>query len=475
MGLSAWKQFGRSRWALRVNPSSGNLHPTECYLVARSLSEEGGEAGTRVHHYAADRHELELRARHTGDLLAAFGLCAADTLLVGLTSIHWREAWKYGERAFRYCQHDTGHAIAAVAFAARLLGWQSRLVDGVSDDAIAALLGLDRDADFFEAEREEPQCLLAVSPAGHEESIRGDAARIAALSAAAVWTGKASQLSEDHVEWRIITEVAAATRTPAHQANRSTPSNFFGSWNPANHDEGVVGSESAVAASIILQRRSCLDLDGHSRVDRRQFLRVMRRAVPVAAPPWDALWWTPRVHLALFVHRVNDLAPGIYVLVRRPDALALLRAELRPDFLWTRVACALEDLPLFCLAQGDCRSLAARLSCDQSIASDGFFSLGMLAELDAAIDAHGPWFYKHLFWEAGVIGQTLYLEAEALGARSTGIGCFYDDPVHQVLGIESHRLQSLYHFTVGMPIDDPRLTSEPGYEWERGESGSLEL
>jgi len=34
-------------------------------------------------------------------------------ILLGLSSIHWREAWKYGERAFRYCQHDIGHAIAS--------------------------------------------------------------------------------------------------------------------------------------------------------------------------------------------------------------------------------------------------------------------------------------------------------------------------------------------------------------------------
>ena len=33
LGLSAWKSFGEQRWALRVNPSSGNLHPTEGYLV----------------------------------------------------------------------------------------------------------------------------------------------------------------------------------------------------------------------------------------------------------------------------------------------------------------------------------------------------------------------------------------------------------------------------------------------------------
>jgi len=34
LGLSAWKRFRESRWSLRVNPSSGNLHPTEAYVVA---------------------------------------------------------------------------------------------------------------------------------------------------------------------------------------------------------------------------------------------------------------------------------------------------------------------------------------------------------------------------------------------------------------------------------------------------------
>src|SRR5262245_25041642 len=34
LGLSAWKSYGASRWSLRVNPSSGNLHPTEAYVIA---------------------------------------------------------------------------------------------------------------------------------------------------------------------------------------------------------------------------------------------------------------------------------------------------------------------------------------------------------------------------------------------------------------------------------------------------------
>ena len=123
-------------------------------------------------------------------------------------------------------------------------------------------------------------------------------------------------------------------------------------------------------------------------------------------------------------------------------------------------------LPLFVLARGDCRTLARRVSCDQDIAADGFFSLGMLADFDASLQTFGPSFYRHLFWESGVVGQVLYLEAEAAGTRGTGIGCFYDDPVHDVLGLRGHTFQSLYHFTIGMPIEDTRLTTEPGYAWE---------
>ncbi len=32
-----------------------------------------------------------------------------------------------------------------------------------------------------------------------------------------------------------------------------------------------------------------------------------------------------------------------------------------------------------------------------------------------------------LHWETGMIGQVLYLQAEAAGVRATGIGCYFDD------------------------------------------------
>jgi SagB-type dehydrogenase family enzyme len=191
MGLSAWKQHQASRWALRVNPSSGNLHPTEAYIVW----------DRRICHYAPREHLLEIR----GELVADAG----QGILVGLTSIFWREAWKYGERAFRYCQHDVGHAIGALRLSAALLGWRLRLLPEWTDAEIGALLGTDREADYGDAEREEPECVMLVTAGDAPAFDRG-----ALLTAArtARWAGQANVLSRSHADWPVIDRVAAATR-----------------------------------------------------------------------------------------------------------------------------------------------------------------------------------------------------------------------------------------------------------------------
>ena len=87
----------------------------------------------------------------------------------------------------------------------------------------------------------------------------------------------------------------------------------------------------------------------------------------------------------------------------------------------------------------------------------------MLANYDDALSRYGAPMYRYLFWETGMIGQVLYLEAEAAGLRGTGIGCFFDDAVHETMGITDTSFQSLYHFSVGGPVEDRRLTSLPAY------------
>ena len=474
LGLTAWKQFGRSRWPLRANPSSGNLHPTEAYVIAGAAP---GLAGTgAVYHYAADCHELEQRCAFDA---SAWDEAVSDpraVWLIALTSIHWREAWKYGERAFRYCQHDMGHAIAAVRIAAEAFGWRARILPEWSHDDISAVTGINRDEDFVEAEREEPGCILVVgrgdlttsvgadrcvSP-GADTQVRPYERRYAGLIEAVrrgCWTGRANQLSEDHVEWTFIDEIAAATRDPGC-ARPST-----GSGRATSPDTLTLSSSKRelYSTALMLQRRSAVSLDGQSSIDAARFFRMLGRVMPAAGSPFDALWWDARIHLALFVHRVDGLDAGLYLLPRHPSAVDRLKTAVRQDYLWEAVA---GDSPLVRLARVDARRYAQRASCDQEIAADGFFSLGMIADFDASLETFGPSFYRHLFWESGSVGQVLYLEAEAAGARGTGIGCFYDDPVHDLFGFTGHAFQSLYHFTIGIPVEDTRLTTSRGYAWE---------
>jgi nitroreductase len=218
---------------------------------------------------------------------------------------------------------------------------------------------------------------------------------------------------------------------------------------------------------VILGRRSAVDMDGTTTLPAAAFFQMLARLMPTddgAAKPWDALPWRPRLHLILFVHRVEGLRPGLYALVRDTHRRAALAAAMRTQFEWRPVEGAPPGLPLSVLLEGDCRATAARLSCGQAIAADGAFSVSMVADYLDALTADGPPAYRRLFWEAGALGQVLYLEAEAAGIRATGIGCFFDDPVHDVLGLTSREWQSLYHFTVGGPVEDTRLSTLPAYE-----------
>ena len=165
------------------------------------------------------------------------------------------------------------------------------------------------------------------------------------------------------------------------------------------------------------------------------------------------------MHLVIFVHRVADLTPGLYFLPRNSEDIAQLQAATTADFNWQLLP---EPGSLYRLLAGNVKQSAKTLSCQQAIAGDSFFSLGMLARFADNIQAE-PWRYRRLFWECGLIGQILYLEAEAAGIRGTGIGCFFDDAVHGVLGLQDNQLQSLYHFTIGEPINDSRLQTLPAY------------
>ncbi len=457
--ISAWKSAGPSRWALRVNPSSGNLHPTEAYLLCGPV--DGLSDQAMVCHYAPQEHGLEIRAEVDSGLWASLTEVFPDgTLFIGLTSIHWREEWKYGQRAYRYCQHDVGHAVAAVSMAAAGLGWQTTLLDNLGADELALLMGTSCDDN---AEQEVPDLLMAISPARFSAADFDLSA--VALSGEHVqlfeslqWQGVANQLSNAHIDWGVA-EVAKATHKPpgsilyeAHDASQVDRS-------LAERAADIADVRPCLLRNIVQQRRSAVAMDGRTRISRHTFFHMLERTLALQSPPLNVLSWKPKIHLALFVHRVDDLPSGLYILLRDAAQLDSLKSALTQADEWQRAEGCPEHLALYCLFERDVREASRQISCFQDIASDGCFSLAMIAEYQTPLQHYGPWFYPRLFWEAGVIGQLLYLEAEAAGIRSTGIGCYFDDAMHEVLGLKDRHYQDIYHFTVGGPVEDVRLTT----------------
>ncbi|MGD9269181.1 MAG: SagB/ThcOx family dehydrogenase [Desulfobacterales bacterium] len=447
LGLSAWKAVSGSRWSLRINPSSGNLHPTEAHLILPSL--DSNPAG--IYHYNALGHALERRAEIAADLWQSIvAHFTTDGFLIAINSIFWREAWKYGERAFRYCNHDAGHALACLSFAANLFGWKCVFLNELSDEEIEAILGFEQ-IRFRKLEEEHTDYLCFIFPHGPDNIPRDLPDAIISNLANLSFNGEAEILSQKCVDWEIIYQTARQAKKPPTAKHRVDLQKRKWFAEPASQ---------LSAAQIIRNRRSAVAFDHSGVISQNRFLGMLDKTLPRRdIAPFNVELTEPLTHLLLFVHNVTDVTPGLYFFVRKDEDLNELKEICRSDFQWTPVK---KDFPLYLLVKGDYRQQATMVSCHQDIAGSSAFSLGMIVKFKDIVIAD-PHRYRHLFWETGMIGQVLYLEAEAHGVRGTGIGCFFDDAVHEILGLSDNRYQSLYHFTVGKPIEDPRLTTYPPY------------
>lgn len=408
LAVSAWKQVPKTqvRYSLRVNPSSGNLHPTEAHLALCGFA--GIEDG--LYHYRADTHVLEQRGRgawvrELADALALPG--AQDVpLIVALTSIFWREAWKYRDRAYRYCCHDLGHASMSLLLAGHALGLRGSVVAHFSDRNLARVLGL--------AQSDEAPLAFVIFERTNKAISKGPAsARPVDLLSV-----EPNELSAEEVPYYLLLGMHRSTVLP--EPAPSLPQIREERGTPPEPMPAPEPRRDATLSEVVRRRRSALDFDPKTPPMERA---VFEQLLDFATRDWPADWrgnfdasedlvthpGRDFIELFAYAHRIRDLEPGVYFWSPR---------ERRREHLHT----------------ADVQRVAAYLSLEQRLAGNACFALSMVADLAAAAKIYGNRGYRYVHFEAGAIGQRLYLGAEALGWNATGIGAFYDDDVHRYFG-----------------------------------------
>lgn len=199
------------------------------------------------------------------------------------------------------------------------------------------------------------------------------------------------------------------------------------------------------------KRRSAVDMDGETGMPKADFELILRSSTlgfpadflgvdDVHQSEWKGCSNQNLIHLYLYIHRVQSIESGLYYFDRSKSQLVPLLLK-------------------------DQREVAKATSCFQDIASDGAFSVSMVADFSTGYDLYGDRCYRLAHYEAGYIGQHFYLSACALGHDATGIGCFLDDDINQYLVLDSGK-EVIYNFTFGKAVHDPRLTTLPSYDFE---------
>src|SRR5579872_6736742 len=239
--ISASKRVASTgdRYALRVNPSSGNLHPTEFHFLTRGLKHwpDG------LYHYRPSAHMAEQRALG-GPEIEPGGRPAPIVFI--LTSIAWREAWKYHDRAYRYCLHDIGHAWQALALSARAIGCEAFAIGRFPDDEVARICRLHGD--------EWP--MLMVELRGSSIPVREPD------TTETVWHGgRANQLSKEQTAYPRINEIHNITKLSHRAIGGTFPAE------PAGDGAGEIrlpppGSSRRPFGEVVRMRRSALDFLG---------------------------------------------------------------------------------------------------------------------------------------------------------------------------------------------------------------------
>jgi SagB-type dehydrogenase family enzyme len=404
----------------RAAPCTGALYHVELYLVSGQLPDL--DAG--VYHYGV--HDHALRQLRAGDyraaLVAASGdepaLAHAPAILV-TTSVFWRNAWKYLDRAYRHTYWDTGTMLPNTLAVAAATSLPARLVFAFADQPVADLLGIDL----------AHEGVISLVALGRSSVDPPAAPPIDPLDL------PTEPYSSRELDFSLIREAHLATLLPSGAAAAT--------WRSATSAMESSPIPPAALIDLPAQRPETLPPDPiedviHRRGSSRRFARApitlaqlstlldrTTRGMPSDSLGSDGI---PLNTAYLIVNAVEGLTPGAYVYHRDRHALELLHA----------------------LVEHEARARSAYLALEQELGGDAAVNIYFLADLDRILSQAGDRGYRLAQLGGALVAGKLYLTSYALGLGATGL-TFFDDAVTAFFSPHAAGMSVMFLIAIGVP------------------------
>ncbi|MDE3137546.1 MAG: SagB/ThcOx family dehydrogenase [Acidobacteriota bacterium] len=398
----------------RAAACTGALYEIELYLVTGDL--DALPAG--IYHFSPA--DFALRRLREGDWRGVVAAATAAEPAIShapvsiiATGIYWRNAWKYGARAYRHFGWDNGTIHANLLAMAAAHHVPACLVLGFEDEPINRLLGLD-------TEKEVALSILALGsgdppvpaapveiPPLHLETVRYSPEEVDFPEMRAMHSSTFLTSQTEVTVWRVASmpETPPVAQPLLAAAGKITiplpmPPQAQIDSQDAGHRSRVMGHEDSL--ETVITRR------GSSRRFTQQpiTLAQLSAALEFATRPIPADFLAPGERLNdlyIIANAVEGIDPGSYFFSRDPFGLELLKS-------------------------GMFREEARYLGLEQALAGDAAAAIFFLADLDAILGRYGNRGYRAAQLEAGILGGRLYLASYAQHLGATGL-TFYDDDV----------------------------------------------
>ncbi len=397
---------------MRAASATGALYPIEMYVFS------GGIAGLSAGVYHFNPLSFALVRLRDGDyrpeLAAACGRdCLSSPVTVALTSLAWRNAWKYQARSYRHWFWDGGVIAANLLATCSSEGLTTRLSIGFVDSEIDRLLGLQRGreasialasvgAGLAQAPQRAGKEVPGISPEA-EPTSKGE------VDYPAIW--KANEVSSlaglaEVENWR-------QGFRPTRRGETNDRAKF--QLRPSKEE----GQGASPLSEVILRR-------GSTRRFARQSISFEALSMIIDASTSDIpLDFLPLIDFYMTANDVQGLPQGSYFFNRGAASLEQLKA-------------------------GQFRSMSAYLCLEQPLFGDASAVFFLMADLGQVVSSLGNRGYRAAQFEAGIRAGKIYLSSYSLWIGASG-STFYDDAVTEFFSPHAKGKSTMIAVGVGVP------------------------